>query len=204
MKIKRTVISISVAILIIASLCASALLLGACTDNDFKAYHDKEIYIQQKYHDREEFGEQVYFSGVGVDYFMPKYEEIEYNYSDIDFYIYNGVGTLTKTAITFVLDLMFSDKDEYESAKQNELSTRTFMTEYEGKKPDENPVFEFNFGTFYCKTADGKGYPQYVMLICLDDSNCVLRYLVFQEWINRDEVKAPEYIVKCTNCPWNN
>lgn len=182
----------------------SVLFLDACWSNNGKTYHDKEIYIQQRYHDKDEFGERVYSARVGVDSFMPKYEEIEYNYSDIDFYIFNGEANDTKTAITFALDLMFSDKDEYESAKQNELSTRTFMTEYEGKKPNENPVFEFNFGTFLCKTVDLKSYPQYVKLICLDDSNYVLRYLVLKEWINRDEVKTPEYIVKCTNCPWNN
>lgn len=213
MKIKRTVISRLVAILSIAALCTGALFFNGClsilafgmhSDSYAKTYHDKEIYIQQRYHDKDEFGDQVYAYGMGIEYFMPKYEEIEYNYSDIDFYIFNGASTVTKTAITFALDLIFSDKDEYESAKQSELSTRTFMTEYEEKTPNENSAFEFKFGTFLCKTVDGKGYPQCVRFICLDDSNYILRYLVFDEWINQDEVKAPEYIVKCTNCPWNN
>lgn len=213
MKIKRTVLSRLVAILSIAVLCTGALFFNGClslmlvdyglSEKDFKAYHDKEIYIQQRYHDKDEFGEQVYAAGARVDDFMPKYEEIEYNYYDIDFYIFDGVVTYTRTAITFALDLMFSVKDEYESAKQNELSTRSFMTEYEGKETYENPVFEFTFGTFSCKTVKHIEYPRGVRFICLDDSNYVLRYLIFVEWYD-DEVKDVEYIMSYTNCPWNN
>ncbi|MDE6790937.1 MAG: hypothetical protein K2J61_04365 [Clostridia bacterium] len=196
------IITLPFAIIII--LLTGILIADGCSNKDIKRYHDIEIYIQQKYLDKEEFGEQVYYTGAGVDYFIPKFEEIEYNYSDIDFYIFDGTATLSHTAVTFALDLKFSDKNEYESAKQNELSTRTFMTEYAEKKQNENPVFEFNLGNFSCKTVDGSGFPRRVRFICLDDSNYVLRYLVFEEWESPEFVKDATYILNCTNCPWNN
>lgn len=192
------------AISIIMTLCMGIVIWDGCSSNDIRKYHDIEIYIQQKYHDKDAFGEKVYHSGVGADYFLPKYEEIEYNYSDIDFYIFDGTATLSKTAVTFVLDLKFNDKTEYESAKQNELATHDFMTEYEGKKWYEKPVFEFNIGDYLCKTVDGNGYPSRVRLICLNDYNYVLRYLIFEEWESPEYVKDADYILSCTNCPWDN
>lgn len=202
--IKAGIIAVTLPIVYVFILFSALLIADWRSDKDIKRYHDIEIYIQQKYHDKDEFGEKVYYSGVGVDYFMPKFEEIEYNYSDIDFYIFNGTATLSKTAITFALDLKFSDKDEYESAKQNELSTRTLMSEYEAKEGDKEPVFEFNLGNFSCKTVEGNGYPRRVRFICLDDSNYVLRYLVLEEWESPEFVKDADYILSCTNCPWNN
>lgn len=204
--IKAVIVAV-LPIAIFIFLIMGMLIADERSNKDIKTYHDIEIYTQQKYYDKDEFGEKVYHSGAGVDYFMPKYEEIEYNYSGIDFYIFDGTATLSKTAVTFALDLKFSDKDEYESAKQYELSTRTFMMEYEAGKRDQwdkDPVFEFNLGNFSCKTVDGNGYPRRVRFICVDDSNYVLRYLVFEEWESPEYVKDADYILSCTNCPWNN
>ena len=183
-------------------MCFGIVVFAGCEDASRK-YHDIEIYIQQKYRDKEAFSEKVYHSGAGADYFLPKYEEIEYNYSDIDFYIFDGTATLIRTAVTFVLDLKFSDKNEYEAAKQNELLTRSFRTEYKEKKWYEKPVFEFDIKNYHCKTVDGKGFPCYFGLICLNDTDYVLRYLFFEEWESPEYVKDADYILSCTNCPWD-
>lgn len=201
-KVLLIILSIILVMVIGTALSYGIILLDGCTGK-IRTYHDIEIYTLQKYHDKDTFGEKVYHSGVGADYFLPKYEEIEYNYSDIDFYIFDGTATSSKTAVTFVLDLKFNDKTEYESAKQNELITRDFMTEYDGKKWYENPVVEFNIGNYFCKTVDGTGYPSRVRLICLNDNNYILRYLIFEEWESPEYVKDADYISSCTNCPWN-
>lgn len=198
----KNILSKIVGLLIVAFILGSFFYYG-CTDHS-KKYHDIEIYIQQKYLDKDVFGDKVYHSGAGAKFFLPKYEDIEYSYSEIDFYIYDGTATLGNTAVTFALDLKFDDKQKYESAKQNELSTREFMTEYEDKKWNENPVFEFKIGSFNCKTVKDEGYPRRVRFICSNDSNFVLRYLIFEEWESPEYVKNSNYIFNCTNCPWKN
>ena len=200
MKRKTTVLSMILILLII--ILNVALCFAGCSDAS-KKYHDIDIYIHQTYHDIDALGEYVYRSGSGADYFLPKYEEIEYNYSDIDFYIFDGTATLTRTAVTFVLDSKFDDEAEYETAKQNELSTREFMTEYKDKKWfDRRPVFEFTLGDFLCKTVNGNGYPRRVRLICMNDSSFILRYLIFEEWEAPERIQSPDYIKSCSNCPW--
>lgn len=104
--------------------------------------------------------------------------------------------------MTFALDLKFNDKDNYESAKQNELSTRIYRTEYEEKKWNEHPVFEFKIGSFLCKTVYDEDYPRRFGIICLNDNSLVLRYLYFEEWESPEYVKDADYIFNCTNCPW--
>ncbi len=198
----KNVLSKIVGILIITFIVGSLFFFG-CKDNS-KKYHDIEIYIQQKYLDKDVFGEKVYHTGIDANFFLPKYEDIEYNYSEIDFYIFSGTATLSNTAVTFALDLKFDDKEKYESAKQNELSTREFMTEYEDKKWNENPVFEFTIGDFVCKTVYDDDYPRRFGLICLNDNSLVLRYLYFEEWESPEYVKDSNYIFNCTNCPWKN
>ena len=199
MEKRKAVLSI---ILVLVVLLFGFLIVAGVSDaHDYKAYHDINIYIQQQYHNKEVFGDKVYSLGVSADNFMPEYDEIEYNYSDIDFYIYNGTATMTKTAVTFALDLKFNDKDEYESAKSFELSAREFMTEYKGKQPNKS-IFEFELGDFLCKTVEGNGYPRCAGFICLNDSKLVLRYLIFEEWESPESVKDARYISGCTNCPW--
>lgn len=181
------------------------MIFGGCTLWDIvRDYHDIEIYTQQKYLDKEVFESKACSTGYNANYFLPKYEEIEYNYSDIDFYLFDGTATMARTAVTLVLDLQFSDKAEYESAKQNELTMRNFRTEYEDKKWYDRPVFEFNIRDFFCKTVYGEDYPCRFGLICLNDSNYILRYLYFQEWESPEFVKDADYIYRCTNCPWEN
>ena len=205
MKRKKFFLSILLTLSIIMTFAMSFFSSGCYFLEDHSVkYHNVDIYLEQLYLHKDIFTEKIYHTGIDANFFLPKYEEIEYNYSDIDFYLFNGTPTLSRTAITFALDLMFSDESDYEEAKQNELSTRIFRTEYEGKKRNEKPVFEFYKGNFFCKTVYNDNYPRRFGLLCLDDSDLVLRYLYFEEWESGRYVKDPDYIINCTNCPWEN
>lgn len=199
---RKAIVSLSIVVIIIFGLTILLILYSGYADKKYvKRYHDIEIYSQQKYLDKDEFGDRVYHTGVGAKYFLPKYDEIEYNYSDINFCIFDGTATMTYTAVSFVLDLKFNDKVDYESAKQNELSTRNFMAEDEGKRwHEKNP--EFELGDFVCKTVSDSKYPRCFGLLCFNENKSVLRYLYFQEW-ESDYIKNAEYIKSCSNCTWD-
>ena len=192
-----------IANLFAASLCTATVLFAASCADASKAYNDESIYTEQKFYCVDEFGQKVYHTGISAMYFIPEYEKLEYEYDYLEFYIFDGTATMVKTAITFVLDLYFNDQDAYKSAKDNELETRTFMTEYPAKKWYENPEFEFSIGDFFCKTVYDDNYPRRFGLICYNDDNFVLRYLYFEEWEAPEYVQNKDYIAKCTNCPWN-
>ena len=204
-KAKKTLIIISIVLAVILGLNMLLVLYERSTAEKFiKRYHGFEIYSQQRYLDKEEFGEKVYHTGVNAKYFLPEYEEIEYNYSDINFCIFDGTATLTQTAVSFALDLRFSGEDEYELAKQNELSTCNFMTKYEGKRwHEKDPVFEFEIGNFICKTVSSDNYPCRFGLLCFNDNDSTLRYLYFEEWESPEYIKNAKYIQSCTECIWD-
>ncbi len=183
-------------------LCVTTVLYATSCSNEPRTYNDVNIYIEQKFYNEEEFGEKVYHTGISAMNFIPEYEEIEYDYSYIKFYIFDGTATMTKTAVSFVLDLYFSDKNVYQSAKTNELEQHIFMTDYSGKKWYENPEFEFSIGDFFCKIVYNDNYPRRYGLICSNDNNFILRYLFFEEWEGPEYVQSKDYIKKCTNCPW--
>lgn len=169
-----------------------------------KKYHDVQIYSEKTYLDKDKFGEKVYFTGLGARSFLPEFSEITYDYSDIDFYLFNGTATSSNTAVTFVLDLKFEDAERYEEAKQTELSCHAFRTEYADKKwLDCVPLFEFSEGSYVCKTVQNDHYPSRFGLLCYSDDNNSLRYLFFEEWEASGYIQSKEYIIECTNCPWD-
>ena len=135
-------------------------------------------------------------------HFLPRYEDVQYNYSDIDFYIFDGTATMDKTAVTFALDLSFDNIDAYNEAKSSELESRTFMTDYSENNRYENAEFEFTTGDFSCKTVYDDDYPRRFELICFNDGTYTLRYLFFEEWEAWEYAQDKDYIINCTNCPW--
>lgn len=196
---------ILIPIIIVVAIAIAVFFIVACTDRPV-TYHSAEIYTQQQFYDEEMVGKKVSSSGGYARHFLPEYEGIEYNYSSVDFYIYDGTTTLTRTAVTFALDLQFDDENDYLTAKQSELSANNFMTEYNGDDLflfEAKPETEFSYGDFTCKIVENADYPRRCGIICFNDEDYVLRYLYYDEWEAPEQVPQVDYIVKCTNCPWD-
>lgn len=186
----------------VSLLCMSTVFYATSCVDDPKTYNDTDIYMELKFYNEEDFGQKVYHTGISAMNFIPEYEDLKYDYSSIDFYIFDGTTTMDKTAVSFVLDLHFNDQNAYQSAKNNELESQIFMMDYPDKKWYEDPEFEFSISDFFCKTVYNDNYPRRFGLICYNDNNFILRYLFFEEWEASEYVQDKDYIAKCTNCPW--
>lgn len=171
-------------------------------------YHDRNIFIERDFLDKENYNSAIYSSGVIADRFFPIYDEIKFKYDEINFYIYSGHRNLTHTGVTFSLDLIFDNENEYDEAKNTVLNYYNFLKledispEYSGP---HKPQVIFEIDNFVCKIVnegDYTKYPSYFGMICYNDKEKVLRYLFFRELESPEYVQSVEYIKKCSNCPW--
>lgn len=190
------------------AICYLGLTLINCMNPGGRRYDDVDLYKNRVFLDEEKFDSRFNYTAKLADKFLPSYEEIDFGYSDIGFYIYDGSPNITKTALTFVLELKFDNDTAYSAAREEILGSYTLMTEedVQSKSSLREVKYELEVGSFECVTVNGDGYtkfPEYYGLLCFNDSGKTIRYLYFRE------LEAPEsfhgdseYVIECTNCDW--
>lgn len=185
-------------ILAIIVLCAAFLIIFAKGWNgDFQkatALHDAAIYTEGKYLDKEKMTDRIYNAAVYFsENFLPEYKEAADTAASMDFYAYDG--SVKWKGVTLVLDLKFDGVEKFNG----------FLGGAAEKFPSEEGAFEFTCGDYACRrvrTAESTN-TRFAML-CVNESELVLRYLCFQEYdASRKRFAASKkYVLECTNCPW--
>jgi len=175
-------------------------IIGICLmqsdKRNIQEFHDLDIFLEKKFLNRDQFGENIYHSGINAEKFFPVVENSDNRKFEMDFYIFDGTATLGSTAVTFALDLEFAMGEDYLEMKSIELSSRDFETDLSGL------IREFSMGNFICKIIKSDEYPRRFGLICYNDKDSIMRYLYFEEWESPEYEKNQDYIMRCTNCPW--
>ena len=136
--------------------------------------------------------------------FFPSYEEIVYEYANIEFYIFAYLGVTFPDA-TFVLEMQFDDASKYEEAKADIYALYDFL-----EKPVRKtmPACEYTVGDFVIKILtqgeDRDSFPHSVFAICENDNENIMRYMyLYCEDI--DAIATSDFVngVKNrTNCEW--
>ena len=136
--------------------------------------------------------------------FFPSYDEIEYEYSDISFYVYAYAG-LSFPDATFVLELKFDDSEKYEEAKSDIYTIYDYL-----EKPvkSEMPSCEYKVGDYLIKVlTEGKeedSFPNFIYTICENDNENIIRYM-FLYSTHQDTIHISDFVngvKKHTNCQW--
>ena len=149
---------------------------------------DLNLYINEDYAKPfEENGESIWWkkeAGLCAKEFFPKYDEIEYSYSSIDFYVYAYNNHNQFLDVAFVLELTFDNAEEYEETKNNVYSSYSFL---EKRVRDDDgigyamPAPEFQSKNFLVKIiTEGEekdDYPKRICAIGLNDEKYILRYI---------------------------
>lgn len=137
--------------------------------------------------------------------FLPKQDEIEYSYSNIEFYVW--LNSLLGS--THVLELSFDNIEEYERAKDDIYSKYEFL---DGKVKEHGhtvmPTGTVQVGGFLCKIVEeGEryDYPHNFSAICVNEEQLIIRYFFY---FNQDlDVISNERSLKRkfkenTDCEW--
>ena len=184
-------------------------LLISCDDEDATRIDDVNMYIEESYYtfDREDLSWK-YSAGRAAYGFFPPYNELEFNYSDLNFYVYNYAG-LTYPETTIILELKFDDKQAYDEASTEIHSTYKFLEA--PVKGDlfstEMPRAEYQIGGFLVKIitqGEQNNFPHSVYAICENDNEMVLRYLYIYD-MHTDGINERGFIngiVEHSNCSW--
>lgn len=175
-------------------------------------FHDVSIYEKQKYKDESEPSYKMCDFATASEEFIPAFDKITYEYSAMDYYMYDGQSNLTDSSVSIVLDLQFDSYDNYNKAKDDALKTYPFLDitcveEMYLKYYEECAVFEFDLGSFHCQIVGDETFeciPGTTGIICYSDENMILRYVYFKDIAFAWELESEmSYIKDCTSCKWD-
>ena len=181
-------------------------LLGftSCTENkycDIDTFKNRDFSFEQIC-GNEYWVDYVYDT---EDEFLPKYDEIEYSYSNIEFYVWlNSIS-----GSTHVLELCFDDVTEYENAKNDIYSKYELLDSNVIEHGHTTmPTGTVQVGEFLCKiVSEGEryDYPHNFSAICVNEEQLIIRYFFY---FNQDlDVISSERSLKRifeqnTDCKW--
>ena len=199
-------ISLLIVIIVFLSFC-SCDVVSLEDEENITRINDINMFINEEYAKNNSDSEAEWWQqtpGRGARKFFPFYNEIEYEYSDINFYVYAYAGISYPDA-TFVLELKFDDVEKYKEAKADIYTTYDFL-----EKPvnSEMPSCEYNIGNYLVKIiTEGEEedyFPHMVYAICENDNENIIRYLfVYSQ--HQDAIQGAELVngvKKRSNCEW--
>lgn len=190
-------------IIILFAFCISVLIsmliiifIGNHDNKHVQLYNDAELYKNNKYENLN--NDNKYVSTVNkAKLYFPKYENFPYADNILNFYIYDGSQTISKTSISFVLELKFDNFksfNEFLKYENNRLKYNTLLVKnnFLIKLCIEDKI------TFY---RYQKEVPYSFGLLCENAENLIVRYVYFSEReIEIDE--DYEIVFLNTNCEW--
>ena len=186
-------------------------LLSSCDSQEDSKIRisDINMFITEEYLSEDRYNEEVEWwkreAGVLAKDLFPEYDEIEYDYSDINFYIYAYMGLFNYPDASFVLELKFDNAEKYAEAKADIHTIYKFL---ENPVNLEMPACEYTVGNYLVRIlTEGEQYdnfPHYVYTICENDDECILRYM-FLYSSEQDAINVKDFIYDIengTNCEW--
>ena len=169
---------------------------------------DINVYVNEDYANEDVFdNEWITNAGKLAKQVFPKYEEINYNYDKIEFYLYSN-NMMRTIDTTFVLELTFDSFAEYELAKNDIYSRYEFLDE----KVKEGvstlmPSNEFKIGNYFARIAvtSVDKYPKRFLAICTNEETMTIRYLFCYD-TDTDAISSTSKLIKAinkaSNCSW--
>ena len=111
---------------VILILIFTTLAFSSCDDYTTRI-DDIDMFINETYYSNDDQAEWwKKKAGKNAKRFFPAYEELQYEYTDINFYVYSCAG-FTFPDATLVLELKFDDVKKYEEAKTEIYSNYNFF-----------------------------------------------------------------------------
>ena len=186
-----SIVMVSVFIFFVVVLMGFGVYGKLVTYHDVNIYKDS-LYTQFCYIDIKD--EDTYFKKATEESnkFFPKYEDIDYKYSSLDFYIYDSSFKDNEQSVTYTLDIYFDDINIY-----NEEKEEIYINHHIG-------VYKTTKGDFECISVDDKkvNEPFSCNIICLSEKMMCIRYIYFIETKPPKEVWSIDKMLKSTCCYW--
>ncbi|MBQ7226684.1 MAG: hypothetical protein IJX02_08820 [Clostridia bacterium] len=182
----------------------TVFLLTSCHDDpEAEQMTDLNLFISEGYAVYSENDESSWWkqkAGVYAKEFFPKYEEIEYEYSTINFFVYTYNHKVVFVDVALILEMSFDDASTYEKAKADIVSNYTFL---EKRVRDDDgigfsmPAPEFQVGDYLVKIitegAENDSYPTRICAIGLNDDEKAIRYIYLYD-ANASEISEETFV----------
>lgn len=194
-------------IMVLFSILSSMI---SCGQKYVTSCADISLFINEDYANEELFNKDFHRwitdAGKKAVIFFPKYRDIQYLYSEMQFYLYSKPTGFPNT--TMVLELNFEKIHEYQDAKLDVYSQYDFLD----KKVESScgvtmPVSEFYINDYFCKVVYSEDfkYPYYFGIICTNDKSCTMRYLYCYS-TEQDALTKIEWlingVIRNSACSW--
>ena len=130
---------------------------NSCSNFTYKEYIDINIYKNKEYFDELRFKHSyVTKAAEHIDEFLIPYEEIDFEYENIECYVFDGTQSIFKPGISLAVD--FHLDDNYSSVKEKFLNMFEFYEE-------EN--YKMNMNSYECLMVKDSKITKYVEFLGL-------------------------------------
>lgn len=177
----------------------SLFLLSSCSAFTSREYCDTNIYINKEYLNEQYFQSSFVATRAGpcADKFFIPYNEISFDYEDMQFYVFDGTDSITKPGISLSLDMKFGEN--YHEVKDYLINKYDFY---------DDDYYKATIGKYTCQIVSDEEITRYIErfgMLCYCDSEKTIRlFYYYDEDYDLDE-SLNEYkskIIKCSNCVW--
>ena len=176
------------------------LMITFCNLTYFE-YCDVNIYKNKEYLNEEYFDSSFVTSRMGeyVDKFLLPYDKIDFEYEDIQCYVFDGTDSITRPGVSLAVD--FHLGDNYMDVKEKFIEMFDF---YEDEK------YKLIFNEYECFTVDDPEITDWVArfgLMCFNDEKGIIRqFYYYDEDYDDNNTSLHHYfytqVVRCSNCLW--
>ena len=185
---------------IILSIICCLFVFSACSKDEF-VVTDLEIYKNREF-DNPEI-ERLYTISEQLDEFLPLYEDLNFEYSQLKFYILNPKFKLGVfySGTSATLDIYLTE-DNFEEVKN------LFYEQY--KFFDDKNLYATTYKDFYCEIVDGIGNPDTYDfgMLCVNEKSKVIRFHYhFDDSIRKDNYTLKNFfdvILSNSEVEWEN
>lgn len=194
-KIKIQIILLSLIVLIFSSYIGCLIYSNI---NDIERYDNIALYKTNDYlllNNQDTYIDVSNRSNV----FFPKYDDFVNKDIINGFYIFDGRMTITRTSLSFVLELKFENLQEYEEYLTYEMDRCSYTNKYNISHKNYECLITIDKNITYYRY--NKDIPYAFGMLCYNKDRLIIRYVYFEECEGPVE-KNFKIVFKNTNCDW--
>lgn len=174
-------------------------LASSCTSFPSREYCDVNMYINKEYLNEQYFKSSFVVSRAGpyADKFFIPYDEINFDYEDMQFYVFDGTDSITKPGISLSLDMKFGEN--YHEVKDYLINKYNFY---------DDDYYKATIGKYTCQIVSDEEITSYIErfgMLCYCDLEKTIRLFYYYDEDYDLDKSLNEYkskIIKCSNCVW--
>ena len=177
----------------------STLLLSSCKLT-YVEYYGVNIYKDKEYFNESYFETSLVTDAAKyIDEFLIPYDEIDFEYENIECYVFDGTQSIRRPGVSLTVD--FHLGDNYPEVRER------FFNMFDYYEEEKYRVIVQNYECFIVNDSKITNYIDFFGMVCFNEKEGIIRqfFFYYPEYHDNEEPLGTyfyAYVERCSNCPW--